>query len=129
MQKDNTIHIPTQIEGNPKFNPVSDTTEIQAIVKSSHDIRYNTFVNLSFANDENGNTTVPLSAMAGTVTVEGSENNVDYAELSDGVIALGNPTYPRPNTAIPLRYIKVTLNGVSGASHYRVEINSGSGVA
>ncbi len=129
MQKDNPVHIPTQIEGNPKFNPVSDTTETQAIVKSSHDVKYNTFVNMSFANDANGNATVPLASMTGTVTVEGSENNVDYAELSDGTITLGNPVYPRPNTTIPLRYIKVTFNGVSGASHYRVEINSSSEVA
>lgn len=129
MQNNSSVYIPTPKPNGVVFTAAADGPYDVKIVQNDDEVRFNSFVSISLAQDEQGMVAVPLSAATGTITVEASEDGVNYGVVPNGNITLGDSAYDRPEVLNPIRYFRVTLAGVSGASHFRVEIRSSNEVA
>lgn len=84
----------------------------------------NHFISIQFFADSTLSTLVDKATMTGTATVMGSEYGREYGTMKNGAITLGTSDYDRPNALGSYESFRVTLSGITGASHFRMTLAS-----
>ena len=67
----------------------------------------------------------PVEPTAGSITFEGSENGDQWGEIDASMDATTfgpDSTYTRPTFGGQLRYVRMTLSGVTGANYFRLQV-------
>ena len=81
-------------------------------------------ISIVFYSDAGLTNPVGTGAMSGVVLVEVSETGEDYATIINGTIALGSPSYDRPNVGTQILKVRAQFLAVTGATHYKILVKS-----
>ncbi len=100
-------------------NVTSDGDTISPLLDRNYERGY---LSITFYNSDDLET--PVTPTAGTATFTASEDGKQYGELGDISASSAGPdsTYDRINFAGMVRYVKVNMTGVTGATHFQVRI-------
>jgi hypothetical protein len=79
---------------------------------------------LSIVFYNNADLEIPVSPTAGAATITASEDGKQYGDLGviDADTAGVNSTYTRIAFAGMVRFVKVNMSGITGATHFQVRI-------
>ncbi len=79
------------------------------------------YVFITFFTD--GTFQTPATPAGGTLTITASEDGTNFGTVPNGTVAASNPAYDRPNFSGPVRFVKATALGITGAPFYIATIS------
>ena len=79
------------------------------------------YISITFFSDEY---ITPVTPTGGKATFTATDDGFNYGTVDSGVVDVTNQQYDRPNYSGRVQKVKVVISGVTGATHFRITINS-----
>ena len=98
----------------------ADGDVVSPILDRNHERKYYSIVFYSDAS-----LTTPVTPTGGTITFTASEDGTQYGDVASFAADTAgvNSTYTRPSTGGLLRFLKVNMASITGASFYQVRVS------
>ncbi|CAH9015757.1 conserved hypothetical protein [Vibrio phage 242E40-1] len=97
--------------------PVSDDQFLSPSISQMFERAY---ISVTFFSDEY---ITPVTPTGGKVTFTATDDGFNYGTIDAGEVDATKSDYIRPNLSGRIQKIKALLEGVTGATHFRVVIN------
>lgn len=97
--------------------PVSDGEFISPSISQMFERAY---ISITFFSDEY---LTPVTPTGGKATFTATDDGFNYGTVDSGEVDVTKPDYIRPNFAGRVSKVKVLLDAVQGATHFRAVIN------
>ena len=97
--------------------PVSDGDFLSQDIAQAFE---RTYISITFFSDEY---ITPVSPTGGTATFTVTDDGFNYGSVQNGVVDVTKQDYARPYCETRVQKVKVNLQSVQGATHFRAVIN------
>lgn len=78
------------------------------------------YISITFYSDEYK---TPVTPSSGNATFTATDDGFNYGSVDSGVVDVTRPDYDRPNFSGRVSKVKLSLDSVVGATHFRAIIN------